>query len=207
MNVIIFDLPSSITHLSRSILLAQRHRVSVAADAEDARLKIDTALFDAILIGPAGAPEELTGFIEREFPHLPIVLAGSAVAAAPQGQVAAVLPAPVSGARLVAAFRNLERRRRERIESTEVQLAGADGVSVACRLADLTSEGLVIAGESDAFYRWMGASPRRLEAAVAGAAISGDVLFTEAKEFSRRRTVGVKLDAPSARALLASLLR
>jgi hypothetical protein len=206
MNVLVYEAPSAVAHFVRSVLRARRHRVSISEDAEDAVRKLQTALFDAAVFGPSGAPEALADFIQRELPQMPVVLAGVAAAVPAEGQVAAVLPAPLSAERLLAAFRRLERRRALRLSGLPVQLAG-EGVAIACRLADLTAESLVLAGESDEFHRYFGAGPRRVDAWVDGTAVSGDVASVDTDPVRRERRVGVRLEAAGARDLLVKLLR
>lgn len=205
MNILILDISAAIVHFARSVLRAQGHRVALAADAADAVRKTATDLIDALLLGPGGAPRELADFIERECPHLPVVVAGVHVEAAPSGRVAAALPAPLSSDRLVRAFRRIERARKERIERAPVELA-ADGVSIACRLADLTPERFVIAGDSDEFRRWFAASPSTVQAVISGRPFSGVVDFAESLPPLAGR-VGVRLEGGGGRELLAALLK
>ncbi len=206
MNALIYDASSGIARFAASILRAQGHRVAVTADPDEARLKIATSLFDAVILGPSGAPRALAEFIEGEFPHLPLVLAGVPAEVPPAGQVAAVLAAPLSAERLVSAFRLLERRRRERLARPPVALAD-EGAAVSCRLADLTSETLVLAGESDEFHRYFGGGPRRVRVSILGVPVEGEVARAERSEFHRVRRVDVRLEEPSARDLLACLRR
>src|SRR5688572_33069932 len=92
MNVLVFDSPVSVAHVVRSLLLSRGHRAAVVSDVEEAARMLTTSLFDALIIGPNGAPEEFANFVQDEFPQLPIVLAGVPVAVPPGGQIAAVLP-------------------------------------------------------------------------------------------------------------------
>ncbi len=207
MNVLVFDARSSVAHFVKSVLLAMRHRVAVSTDAEDAIRKLRTSLIDALVIGPEGAPRELADFVEGEVPRMPIVLAGAAVEIAAGGPVAAVLAAPLSAARLAAAFRRLEFLRRKRISEIPVEIA-ADGVSIACRLADLTPETLVLAGESDEFHRWLDGAPQRVEARLSGAPLAGTVTPEETSPpYGRLKRVLVTLEGDAARETLAKLLK
>jgi len=206
MNVLVFDAPASVVHFVRSVLRARGHRVSTSEDPEDAARKLDTALFDAAVFGPSGAPESLADLVQREFPQLPVVLAGVSVAVPVQGQVAGVLPAPLSADRLLAAFRRLERDREGRIASLPVRIA-AEGVDIACRLADLTPETMVLAGESDEFHRHFVTGPSRVRAHVAGTAVAGDVASVDKDTLRRECRVDVRLEKHSARQLLVKLLK
>ncbi|HEX7900427.1 MAG TPA: hypothetical protein VF950_21845 [Planctomycetota bacterium] len=207
MNVLIFDSPVSVAHVARSILLSRGHRAAVASDAEAAARMLTTSLFDVLIIGPGGAPEEFANFIQDEFPQLPIVLAGVPVAVPPGGQIAAVLPAPLSARKLVGAFIRLEREREARVRGIPVQIAG-DGLAIACRLADLTPESMLLCGESDEFNRYFEASPARVDALVAGRPLSGQVVETDLDTgHVRLLRVAVKLEGESARDILAGLLK
>jgi hypothetical protein len=205
MNVIIYDAPPGITRFIASLIRAAGHRVSATADAEDAKLRISTTLFDAIVLGPSGAPRELADFIEAEFSHLPVVLAGVPVEIPAAGQVAAVLPAPLSAERLASTLRRLDFRRRERLSKLPVALDG-EGVSISCRMADLAENTMVLAGESDEFQRYFGTGPRRVKISVLGVPVDGEVARADRGELLRVRRVDVRLEPASARELF-SLLR
>lgn len=208
MNVLIYDAPMSVCHLVKSLLLTQRHRAAISTEPEDAILKLETGLFDILVFGPAGAPAEMAEHVEREFPNLPVVLAGVPVQVPCAGQVAAVLPSPISAQRLVNAFIRIDRWRHNRLRQLPCQLAGQDGVSVLCRLADLSVDSLVVAGESDDFARHFGSSmPRRIEARVGDTMLSGEVTREEVDSVQRLRRVAVKLDGENAREILVKLLK
>jgi CheY-like chemotaxis protein len=206
MNVLVYDSPITVAHFIRALLLPQNHRVAFATDATEAALKLETALFDALVIGPAGAPQELADHVQREFPQLPVVLAGTARAAEAMGQVAAVLPAPLSAQKTLSTFVRLDRARENRIRQLPVEVS-AEGLAIACRLADLTPETMLLAGESDEFHRYFGGGPRRIQALVAGTPVVGDVAWNENNVPHRLRRVGVRLEGSGARAVLAGLLK
>jgi hypothetical protein len=206
MNVLIFDSLLSVAHLTRSLLLARGHRAAAVADPEEAARMLTTSLFDALVIGPGGAPEEFADFVQSEYPQLPIVLAGVPVSVPPVGQIAAVLPAPLSARKLIGAFIRLERRREERVRSLPVALA-ADGLSVACRLADLRPDAMLLCGESDDFHRYFEAPRPRVEAVVAGLPLAGEVVESAVEGPLRLRRVAVKLEGEAARDILVSLLK
>jgi hypothetical protein len=208
MNVLIYDAPMSVCHLVKSLLLTQKHRAAISTEPEDAILKLETGLFDILVFGPAGAPAEMAEHIEREFPNLPVVLAGVPVQVPCAGQVAAVIPSPLSAQRLVNAFIRIDRWRLQRLRQLPCQLAGEDGVAVLCRLADLSADSFVVAGEADDFLRHFGSSmPRRIEARVADTILSGEVTREETDSVQRLRRVAVKLDGDRAREILVKLLK
>jgi hypothetical protein len=207
MNVLIYDAPKTVCHLIKSLLLTQKHRAAISTEPKDAILKIETGIFDILVFGPAGGPAEMVDHIEREFPGLPVVLAGLPVHVPCLGQVAAVIPAPISAQRLINAFVRIDRLRQERLRRLTCHLAIPDGVSVACRLAELTPDSLVIAGESDEFLRVFGsAMPRRIEALISDTVLSGEVTREETDTTRRLRSVAVKLEGEGARGVLRKLL-
>jgi hypothetical protein len=208
MNVLIYDAPMSVCHLVKSLLLTQKHRAAISTEPEDAVLKLETGLFDILVFGPSGAPAEMAEHIEREFPSLPVVLAGVPVQVPCAGQVAAVIPSPISAQRLVNAFIRIDRWRQQRLRQLPCQLAAQDGVAVLCRLADLSADSLVVAGEADEFVRHFGSSmPRRIEARVADTILSGEVTREETDPVQRLRRIAVKLDGDRAREILVKLLK
>jgi len=206
MNVLVYDSPVSIARFVRSLLRSQSHRVSISSEPMDAVDKLSTSLFDALVIGPAGAPRELAEYLEAEYPNLPVLLAGVEVAVPAAGQVAAVFPAPLSARRLLAAFARLDRQRRDQIRSLPVQVA-AEGLSIGCRLADLTPETMALAGESDEFQKYFGSSPRRVEALVSGVLLGGEVVSISSDLPRHVSQVDVRLEGSQAREVLASLLK
>ena len=206
MNVLVYDSPVSIARLVRSLLRPQGHRVSISTEPSDALEKLATSLFDALVIGPEGAPLELAEILERDFPNLPVILAGVEVEVPPSGQVAAVFPAPLSARRLLATIARLDQQRLEQIRALPVQLA-VDGLSISCRLADLTPETMVLAGESDEFQNYFSASPRRVEARVGGVELGGEVASIQNDLPRHVRQVGVRLEGSQAREILAALLK
>jgi len=208
MNVLIYDAPRTVCHLVKSLLLTQRHRAAISVEPEDAILKLETGLFDILVFGPGGAPAEMAEHVETEYPNLPVVLAGVPVQVPCAGQVAAVIPSPISAQRLINAFIRIDRWRQQRLRQLPCQLAGQDGVSVLCRLADLSMDSLVVAGEADEFTRHFGsAMPRRIEALIGTTLLSGEVTRDENDSVTRLRRVAVKIEGDGARGILMGLLK
>ena len=208
MNVLIYDAPRTVCHLVKSLLLTQRHRAAISVEPEDAILKLETGLFDILVFGPGGAPAEMAEHVEEQFPNLPVVLAGVPVQVPCAGQVAAVIPSPISAQRLINAFIRIDRWRHQRLRQLPCQLAGQDGVSVLCRLADLSLDSLVVAGEADEFTRHFGSSmPRRIEALIGTTLLSGEVTREENDSIQRLRRVAVKIEGDGARGILMGLLK
>jgi hypothetical protein len=206
MNVLVYDSPVSVARFVRSVLRSQGHRVAISEESSDAVGKLGTSLFDSMVIGPSGAPQALADFLEREFPNLPVVLAGVEVAVPAGGQVSAVIPAPLSAKRLLAAFARLDQQRRAQIRALPIQLA-VEGLSIACRLADLTPETMALAGESDEFQKFFGSSPRRVNAIVSGIPLGGEIASIDTVLSRYIRQVDVRLEGTQAREILASLLK
>jgi hypothetical protein len=75
-NVLIYDEHRSLCDLLRGALIGAGHRASISSDAPEAIRKLDTALFDAVLVGRGGAPRKLAEYLDNEMPHMPILLAG-----------------------------------------------------------------------------------------------------------------------------------
>jgi hypothetical protein len=205
MNILIYESPVRVSHFARSVLRARGHGVALASDSETAILKIDTDLFDAVVIGSEESSREILEFLGREFPQLPVVLAGSPAPEGVTARIVAILPAPLSAVQLAATFKDLAHRREERLSSLSVTLA-AEGLSIACRLADLTPETMVLAGESEDFHRWCRRAPGHALATVADTTLGGCVASAEPARRPRRVKVHLDDRAP-ARALLTQLLK
>lgn len=136
MNLLAFDWDGSVAPLVRAALAGGRHRVSCESDPDRARLKLDTALFDALLIGPAGMPQALAEYVDAEWPGMPILVAGVERELPPSGRVAAVLARPISVERLAIAVQRVERRLQAQAGSTydmPVDLIAGEQ-RLACRL-------------------------------------------------------------------------
>jgi len=208
MNVLIYDAPMSVCHLVKSLLLTQKHRAAISTEPEDAILKLETGLFDILVFGPAGAPADMAEHIEREYPNLPVVLAGVPVQVPCAGQVAAVIPSPISAQRLVNAFIRIDRWRQSRLRQIPCQLSGQDGIPLLCRLADLSVDSFVVAGEADEFLRHFGSTmPRRIEARVGDTMLAGEVTREETDNVQRLRRVAVRIEGDRAREVLVKLLK
>jgi len=208
MNVLIYDAPMSVCHLVKSLLLTQKHRAAISTEPEDAILKLETGLFDILVFGPTGAPIDMAEHIEREYPNLPVVLAGVPVQVPCAGQVAAVIPSPISAQRLVNAFIRIDRWRHQRLGQLPCQLAGQDGIPLLCRLADLSVDSFVVAGEADEFLRHFGSTmPRRIEARVGDTMLAGEVTREETDNVQRLRRVAVRIEGDRAREVLVKLLK
>ena len=207
MNVLMFETPPvSVSRLVRAVLRVDGFRVSNSQDVEDAILKLNTSLFDVACVGPSGAPTSLLNHLETELPHLPVVLAGTKSEIKLKGQVTAILPAPLSVKSLTTAFRAVRRRRTERIEGLPVEVMDAN-VSIACRLAELTSENMVLAGESEEFHRYFGAAGMKMMARVWSTEVIGMVEATETDLSRQVRRVNVNLEGSGGRNVLLKLLK
>jgi polyisoprenoid-binding protein YceI len=125
-----------------------------------------------------------------------------------ESRVAAVIPSPISAQRLINAFIRIDRWRHQRLRELPCQLAGQDGVSVLCRLADLSVDSLTVAGEADEFLRHFGsAMPRRIEALIGTTLLAGEVTREETDSIQRLRRVAVKIEGDGARGILMGLLK
>ena len=110
MNLLVLDDPPAVGRLVRSPLAGRTHRASIAASADEARRKLDTGLFDALVIGAGGASREIAELLETEWPHLPLILAGVEREIPCEGPIVAVLTRPLRLHALINAVRALESR-------------------------------------------------------------------------------------------------
>jgi hypothetical protein len=205
MNILVYDDLNSIAHLVRAALGGRRHRVSISADPADARLKLDTGLFDAIIIGPGGAPREIADHIEAEWPALPIILAGMPGDAPVCDPIIAVLKAPLSITELAAAVRLLESReaaQRRQLYDMPVDVIAGDK-RLACRV--------VIAGTDTLFLERrplvdadtaveLPADPH-VTVSRGEASVRACIAFTD-RAAGSVKYLGVRIDPDSARHLL-----
>ena len=205
MNILVYDDQNTVGHLVRAALGGRHHRVSLCEDPVEAQLKLDTALFDALVIGPGGAPKELADHIEAEWPAMPIILAGMPGEAPVCDPIVAVLPAPLSITDLAAAIRGLERReaqQRRQMYDMPVDVIAGDK-RLACRV--------VIAGKDTLFLERrplldgdtvpeLPADPH-VTVSRGPAAVRACIAFTD-RAGGGVKYLGVRLDAESAKHLL-----
>lgn len=110
MNILVFDWDDSIAPLVRSALSALGHRVSCESQGERMWLKLDSGLFDLLVLGPAGLPQELALRVEQEWPTLPLIVVGTDHAMDPIDPIVAVLPRPLCLEKFVTAIHRVEAR-------------------------------------------------------------------------------------------------
>ena len=204
MNILVFDDRNAITHVVRAALAGGRHRVSISTTAEDARLKVDTALFDALVIGPGGAPRELADHVEKEWPALPLVLAGVSGDVPVADPIVAVLKAPLRIEALIGAVRKLESREaagRRKIYDMPLDVIAGER-RLRCRVVlagkeTLLLERLQVEGEEPGDLR----GERFVSLSRFGETVESAVAFAEHSPRGLKY-LGVRLDGDSARRVL-----
>lgn len=136
MNLLVYDDPPTVGHLVRAAVAARGHRVSISRDLDEAILKLDTGLFDAVVLGAGGAPRALAEHLEAEHPAMPLILAGVAHEIECIEPIAAVLPRPLRISALNAALRSIGMRlARERVLNQELHVDLVMGERrLACRV-------------------------------------------------------------------------
>ncbi len=133
MNILVHDDPPAVGRLVRAALAGRKHRASIAASAAEARRKLETGLFDALVIGAGGASREIAELLESEWPDLPLVLAGVERDVPCAGPIVAVLTRPIRLDALRDAVRALEVRVPPKASEIEAELVAA-GVHIPGRV-------------------------------------------------------------------------
>lgn len=126
MNILVHDDPPAVGRLVRAALSGRSHRASIAGSAEEARRKLETGLFDALVIGAGGASREIAELLESEWPDLPLILAGVEREIACAGPIVAVLTRPIRLDALRSAVRALEARIPAARADLEAELVSGD---------------------------------------------------------------------------------
>jgi hypothetical protein len=205
MNLLVYDDQNVIAHLVRAALCGRHHRVSLSADPAEAQLKLDTGLFDAIIIGPGGAPQELADHVEQEWPALPIILAGMPGEAPVVDPIIAVLKAPLSLADLNEAVRKLENKeaadRRKMFDMPVDVIAGEK--RLACRVVIAGKDTLFLERrlvEGDTFSDTLPPEPY-VTVSRGTAAVRGSVAFVD-RAAGGVKYLGVRLDPEATAHLL-----
>jgi hypothetical protein len=199
-NILVHDDPPAVGRLVRAALAGLRHagaasaaqagrnhRASIAASAEEARRKLDTGLFDALVIGAGGASREIAELLESEWPDLPLVLAGVERDVPIAGPIAAVLTRPIRLDDLRAAVRALEARIPSTGSVIEAELVAA-GVPIPGRV--------VAHGRASLLFEPSTRTPivasSRVSMRRAGTDVDAELVFAEP------RFVAVHVDDPAA---------
>lgn len=194
MNLLAYDESRTLLHFARSVLLGLGERVSISVEPADARSKLDTGLFDAILIGPSGAPREFAEHLDAAFPELPVIVLGVPHAVEPAGRIRAVLERPLSVSRLVSAVLRLRHERVEAPAAAWPVIVAAGGDRIECRATRLAGASLLLEPVPDRAAADFGAffsrhAGGRIAAESGGRSIAGEVAFAES------RFAGVRLES------------
>ncbi|HTF56293.1 MAG TPA: hypothetical protein VK661_03420 [Planctomycetota bacterium] len=188
MNILVYDDPRTLGHLVRAALAGRRHRASIACSAEEARRKLETGLFDALVIGPSGAPRELADLLESDWPDLPLVLAGVERAVPCAGPIAAVLTKPIHLQALRAAVRALEARIPAKASEIEAELVAA-GVRIPGRLVGRGRGSLLFEPASETAI----AAGACVTVRCAGSDLDADLVFADAAPRGGSRYLGIRV--------------
>lgn len=193
MNALVYDESGTLVHFVRSLLLGLRHRVSISLEPSDAISKLETSLFDLIVIGPRGAPRGLADRIERETPGVPLILAGTETEIAPAGRIHAAIPRPIRPSRMVSAVERIARLAPPCEEWPAWVAAGGD--RVACRATKLAQAAMMLESFAESeqdFARFFSVHDRRpIEASVRRGEI--ETRFAAAVAFAERGRVAVHI--------------
>ena len=153
MNILIYDEQQALCHLIRSALGAAGYRSSISSDPRDAVLKLDTGLFDLVIVGPDGTRREMAEYLQEELPHTPLLLAGMNCEAEGHEQIRAVLDSPLHLDTLVTEVRRIELALEKTISDLGLTILGGDG-SIACRASEINRKGMLVecSGDPEEFH-------------------------------------------------------
>jgi len=112
MNIIVIDEEKSYLYILKSILLEQKLRVSISSSLEEAKAKIDTALFDAaFFITPSQNINEClaerTNFLRHvatKFQHIPVCIIGDTDSYTQLPNIAKTIAHPIKSSDIVEAI-------------------------------------------------------------------------------------------------------
>lgn len=188
MNILVHDDPPAVGRLVRAALAGRSHRASIAASADEARRKLETGLFDALVIGAGGASREIAELLESEWPDLPLVLAGVERDVPCGGPIVAVLTRPIRLDALRAAVRALEARFPAKESNIEAVLVAA-GVPIPGRVVARGRGSLLFEASSGTAL----VDAPRVTVRRAGSDVDADLVFTDAAPRGGTRFVAVRV--------------
>lgn len=157
-HILVVDPAECSCFLVKSILLGKRYGVSISTDLREARMKLETGLFDALFIDFSGSLEDETALIRDAndlLPGMPVIALYREEAPPDLNgcDVFAAIPKPVRVSAVSDATRRAlahvlapSRPRRKRAVSLAVEVT-AGQVGLACRATDLSTSGLLIEAE------------------------------------------------------------
>jgi len=210
-NVLVYDESRLLGTLVRSVLRASGQRASVSSEPTDAVLKLDTALFDAVIVDPAGAPRVLADYLDEEMSHLPILLVGCGRGTPAVDRIQAVLPSPLDLRALVSAVRKLDVDP-ERIPSgLHASIRHEEG-EIRCLAQRISRAGMVVehgaaADEFHSFFARVGGRPLRAAfEEAASVEFLGSVKYVERSPSQRVCSAGIAFE-PVEETLWESLCR
>jgi DNA-binding response OmpR family regulator len=189
MNILVHDDPPAVGRLVRAALAGRVHRSSIAASPGEARRKLETGLFDALVIGAGGASREIADLLETEWPDLPLVLAGVERDVPIVGPIVAVLTRPIRLDALQAAVRALEARVPAKGSDLEAVLVAA-GVKIPGRVVARGRGSLLFEPSSETA---LVESPR-VTVSRAGTDVDAELVFADAAPRGGSRYVAVRVD-------------
>jgi CheY-like chemotaxis protein len=188
MNILVHDDPPAVGRLVRAALAGRSHRASIAASAGEARRKLETGLFDAMVIGAGGASREIAELLESEWPDLPLVLAGVEREVPCAGPIVAVLTRPIRLDALRDAVRALESRIPARGRDIDAVLVAA-GVHIPGRVVGRGRGNLLFEPSSETTL----GDGDRVTVRCGGSDLAADLVFTDAAPRGGARFVAVHI--------------
>jgi|GEM_PF-5222746 len=162
-NVLIIDLLEESCYLMRSLLRGKGHSASIAINADEARTKMNTGLFDALFVDLCEPNEENKGLVSEAraaFPELPVIglTQEEGTSEITDLGLSAVVTRPIRGARITnavdgalgqAASKQGETPAPRQTVDYAVTLE-IDGQELSARVTDITLKGFAIdAGGAD----------------------------------------------------------
>ena len=199
MNFLIYDEPRALSELVRSVIVSSGHRVSISSEPRDAILRLDTGLFDAVVVGPGGTHREVADYLNEEMLHLPVILLGRDEATPGMDRIHAVLASPLNLGAFVAAVRRIESVEESGVSGVPVSIRFEDG-TLGCTADRVTRRGMILepSGSREEFHGFFAPAHGREFTAVFGEerdnVFSGRVKYVERGPALRVRLVGVTFE-------------
>ena len=152
MNALVYDPGCTLTTLTKAFLLARGHRVSIALSEEDVRRKLETVLFDLLLLCNDPAPDSVAELLRNDFSHVAVLHVGTHQKIENRYRVHQTIKTPFSPIQFERVLGNLEKEfsPSEQIFNVPVDLvAGED--KLLCKAVRASSKALLLEAPPETF--------------------------------------------------------
>ncbi len=188
MNALIYDPGCTLTTLTKAFLIARGHRVSIAISIEDVQKKLETVLFDTLLLCNDPAPDSIAERLRTDFSHVAVIHIGTHQQIETRYSVRARIQTPFSPIQFETIIENLEKEFTSEGARFTVPVdlaAGSD--KLLCKAVRASSKALLLEAPPETFTPFL---KRHGKEEIRATWQSGDQKFSVSAELIFEETSG-----------------